>query len=102
VPNVRLRYPTGGDARRVMHFLDHHRVSGENRPLTRLDARALYRRILRRDSTKLIRRDAHFFGEVSEPLAKFFHQSLNVGEMVLDGLEATGGGVFHDGIISEG
>jgi hypothetical protein len=50
----------------------------------------------------LIRRDAHFFGEVSEPLAKFFYQSLNVGEMVLDGLEATDGGVFHDGIISEG
>ena len=76
-------------------------MSGENRPLTRLDPRELYRRILRRDPTKLIRRDAHFFGEVSESLAKFFYQSLNVGEMVLDGLEATGGGVCHDGIISE-
>jgi hypothetical protein len=49
----------------------------------------------------LIRRDAYFFGEVSEPLAKFFYQSLNVGEMVFDGLEATGGGVFHAGIIGE-
>ena len=42
-----------------------------------LDVRALCRRLLRRDPTKLVRRDTHFFGDISDPLAKF---SLSVAQ----------------------
>jgi hypothetical protein len=74
---------------------DEHAKKAELAPP--IDAWALGRWRLRSGLTKLIRRDAHVFSDVSEPLAKFSYQSLNVGEMVIDGLEATSWRICHGG-----
>ena len=54
-------------------------------------ARAPCRSLLGRGFANLFRCEAHFFSDIGDPLAKFFEQSFNAGELFIDGGEYTDG-----------